>query len=84
MLAAAALEGGGKSRVVDCVGECYASNVVVIRRQDGTVTWRGWLTDDQSTAAACRWVAAGASVEELPDELLLHVFERKKVAQIND
>ena len=73
-IAAAAERGGGQARVVGCLGECHASNLVVVRRRGRRATWIGSLLDDTSTEHLCEWLADGA--DELPSALRSNVVER--------
>jgi hypothetical protein len=60
-LASAAFAGGGTCRVVDCLDECHASNVVVLRHRDGRpAQWFGHVLRPEDTAALAAWIAGGA------------------------
>lgn len=73
-IASAAKRGGGEARVVGCLGECHASNLVVVRRRGHKAKWIGSLLDDVSTSALCNWLAKGA--DDFPEALQPHLIER--------
>ena len=56
----AALSAVARTRVVDCVDECAYSNVVIVRRGDGTSVWLGGINDAALTEAVCQWLVDGA------------------------
>jgi len=80
VLAAAARAGGGHCRVVDCIDECWASNVVVVRRSGAhtPTVWLGGVLATEQTAAVAAWLACGATGTP-PDEVQPLVIERRKM-----
>lgn len=75
-----ALRAVARVRVVDCVGECSQSNVVIVRPGDGRTLWFGRILDEPSTATLCEWLANGAAID-IPEVLACHRFERAVAAQ---
>jgi len=76
-----AVESTDRARVliVDCVGECSHSNVVVVRHRGltgaTTTTWLGAVLGNRRTRALCDWLAAGGPrVQVLPSTLAFAVF----------
>jgi predicted metal-binding protein len=61
-IAAAARSGGGEARVVECLGMCDSSNVVVVRRRGGPSHWIGNVLTESVTADLCDWLSAGALI----------------------
>ena len=77
VLSSGALRGGGRCRVVDCLDECSASNVVVVRRHDGhPAIWLGGVLSADDTAAVAEWLAAGARVSSMPAVVAHRVMTR--------
>ena len=68
-----------RTRVVDCVDECAYSNVVIVRRGDGSSVWLGGINDAVLTDALCKWLVDGAS-QPPPPVLQSKVFIRKSSA----
>ncbi len=73
-IAAAATAGGGTSRVVDCLGECHASNVVVVLQPEREAEWLGWIVDDTILSDVCDWLRDGAPT--LPEQIAPHRIDR--------
>lgn len=73
-LAAAAILGGGRSRVVGCVDECSQSNVVIVRLANGERVWLGRILGDDVVGGLVAWLEAGAP-EPIPHTLAAHRFE---------
>jgi hypothetical protein len=67
----AAISSVSQARVVDCVGECSFSNLVVVRPKPGQSVWLGRLNSDLLTQELCAWLEAGAP---LPLPPVLEVF----------
>lgn len=61
-LRAACAGGGVKVRTVGCLGECQASNLVVVKPPVGDPLWIGQINDDARLNALCGWLATGAEV----------------------
>jgi hypothetical protein len=79
-LSTAARQGGGRCRVVDCLDECSASNVVVVRRRDGhPAIWLGSVLSVDDTAAVADWLAQGAQVSAMPLAVARRVMTRTSV-----
>lgn len=72
----AAISAVARTRVVDCLGECAHSNVVVVRGGDGSAVWLGGVNDTALTDAVCGWLAAGAT-QPPPPILESKVFIRR-------
>ena len=72
----AALSAVARTRVVDCLGECAHSNVVVVRGGDGSSVWLGGVNDAALTDAVCVWLAEGAA-QPPPPILESKVFIRR-------
>lgn len=85
MLAAAARAGGGHCRVVDCIDECWASNVVVVRRSGvhTPTVWLGGVLATEQTAAVADWLALGATGAP-PVDVQPLVIERRKTQSLPD
>jgi (2Fe-2S) ferredoxin len=49
-------------RTVGCLGECQASNLVVVKPGTGQPLWIGQINDDNSLGMLCEWLASGAPV----------------------
>lgn len=49
-------------RTVGCLGECQASNLVVVKPETGQPLWIGQINDDDSLGMLCAWLASGAPV----------------------
>ncbi len=81
-IAAAAQSAGGSCRVVGCVDECHASNVVVVRwpRSSHPALWLGGVLDESATAAVEMWLASGADPVQVPAEVRALSFERQAVS----
>lgn len=81
-IAAAVQSTGGSCRVVGCVDECHASNVVVVRwpRSSHRALWLGGVLDEGATAAVENWLASGADPVDVPAEVRALVFERQAVS----
>jgi hypothetical protein len=75
----AAAEGQGSVTVVDCLGRCDRSNVVVVKRARQRPLWIGPLLDETSTDALGSWLRAGAS-DPPPPTVAALVFDRHQVA----
>ena len=75
----AAISAVARIRVVDCVDECAYSNVVIVRRGDGSSVWLGGINDALLTDALCEWLADGAS-QPPPPVLQSKVFIRRSSA----
>ena len=75
----AAISAVPRIRVVDCVDECAYSNVVIVRRGDGSSVWLGGINDALLTDALCTWLVDGAS-QPPPPVLQSKVFIRKSSA----
>ena len=84
-LTVAARTGGGHCRVVDCVDECWASNVVVVRRSGAhePTLWLGGVLAVEQTTAVANWLADGAHGAPPPDIAPL-VVERRKAQALPD
>ena len=67
------------ARVVDCVGECAHSNVVIVRSGDGPSVWLGGISNPAITSALCEWLGAGA-LQPPPRVLQSRVFVRRSEA----
>jgi (2Fe-2S) ferredoxin len=57
---AAGAAGGVKVRTVDCLGECSASNLVVVLPCGSPAVWLANINDDDTLATVCDWLATGA------------------------
>ncbi len=75
----AAIAAVARTRVVDCVDECAYSNVVIVRRGDGTSVWLGGINDAALTDAVCEWLVDGAA-QPPPPVLQSKVFIRTSSA----
>lgn len=76
-LLAAAHAGGGSCRVVDCLGECHASNVVVVRHRRGRpADWFGHVLEPAQTEALAGWLRSGAAGEPPAEVAALRVARR--------
>ena len=75
----AAISAVARTRVVDCLDECVHSNVVVVRRGDGSSVWLSGINDAALTDSVCEWLAGGASQPPPPD-LQSRVFVRRSAA----
>lgn len=75
-LAAAAEAGRGTSRVVDCLGECHASNVVVVLQSGRKADWLGWIVDDTILGDVCDWLRDGAPT--VPQHIEPHRIDRSR------
>lgn len=84
-LTIAARAGGGHCRVVDCVDECWASNVVVVRRSGAhePTLWLGGVLDVEQTRALANWLADGAHGAP-PHDIAPLVVERRKAQALPD
>lgn len=71
-----AISARARARVVDCVGECAHSNVVIVRSGDGSSVWLGGINNPAITAALCEWLGAGAP-QPPPQVLQSRVFVRR-------
>ena len=77
MLSSGAQQGGGRFRVVDCLDECSASNVVVVRRRDGhSAIWLGAVLSADDTAAVADWLARGAQVSAMSPAVTRRMMTR--------
>ena len=74
-----AISAVARTRVVDCVDECVHSNVVIVRRGDGSSVWLGGINDAALTDSVCEWLAGGAS-QPPPPVLQSRVFIRRSAA----
>ena len=85
VLAAAARAGGGHCRVVDCIDECWASNVVVVRRSGPhtPTVWLGGVLTIEQTAAVADWLSAGAQGSPSHAVQFL-IIERRNVHPLSD
>jgi hypothetical protein len=81
-IAAAVQSAGGSCRVVGCVDECHASNVIVVRwpRSSHRALWLGGVLDERATAAVEDWLSGGADPVNLPAEVSALSFERQAVS----
>jgi predicted metal-binding protein len=70
-----ALRAVARVRIVDCVGECSQSNVVIVRPGDGRTLWFGRILGEASTSTLCSWLADGAAAD-VPDRLARLRFDR--------
>lgn len=68
-----------RTRVVDCVGECSYSNIVIVRPGDGSSMWLGGINDPATNSALCEWLADGAP-QPPPQVLRSRVFVRRSKA----
>lgn len=68
-----------RARVVNCVGECAHSNVVIVRSGEEPAVWLGGINNPAITSALCEWLAAGAP-QPLPRILQSRVFVRRSEA----
>jgi len=70
-------------RVVDCVGECSRSNVVIVRPAGASSarTWIGGVLDDEVVQTLCEWIATGATAPRPPD-IATRVFHRAEQAPV--
>ena len=75
----AAISAIAPTRIVDCVGECAYSNVVIVRPDDGPSVWLGGINNPALTSAVCDWLIDGAS-QPPPPILQSRVFIRQSVA----
>lgn len=62
-------------RTVDCLGECSASNLVVVLPCGHPAVWLANINDDDTLATVCSWLAEGApatdeALEPLADRIL--------------
>jgi len=73
-IARAAKDGGGTARAVDCLGECHASNVVVVLQQEREADWLGWIVDDTILGDVCDWLRDGAPA--VPTQIEPHRIDR--------
>lgn len=73
---------GARLRVVDCLDQCSRSNVVVVRRRDGSgSTWFGHVLSPLDTGALAGWIEAGGpGVEPVPFELEDRTFTPSSTA----
>lgn len=74
-LRAAGGAGGVNVRTVDCLGECSASNLVVVLPCGHPAVWLANINDDDTLATVCSWLAEGApatdeALEPLADRIL--------------
>jgi len=84
-LSASARAGGGHCRVVDCVDECWASNVVVVRRSGAhaPTAWLGGVLTDEQTRAVADWLSAGAQGSP-PHAVQSMIIDRRNVHPLSD
>lgn len=84
-LEAAARAGGGHCRVVDCIDECWASNVVAVRRSGAhtPTVWLGGVLANEHTAVVARWLAQGAAGSP-PEAVQPFVIQRRKAQALPD
>ena len=68
-----------RARVVNCVGECAHSNVVIVRSGEGPSVWLGGINNPAITSVLCEWLDVGAS-QPLPRVLQSRVFVRRSEA----
>jgi len=66
-----------QTRVVDCVGECSSSNIVIVRPGDGSTVWFGGILSDVDTRDLRDWIAAGTP-NPLPETLAAHRLQRHR------
>jgi predicted metal-binding protein len=71
----AALAGGVRVRVTGCLGVCSASNLAVVRSQEGPARWIGGLHQRHVLRALLRWIADGLDPHATP-----HPLERNTVS----
>jgi hypothetical protein len=77
VLTRAAHHGGGHCRVVDCLDQCSASNLVVVRRHDGApAVWLGGVLSAADTDAVADWLATGADTATMPNAVAARVVGR--------
>jgi len=75
---AAGQAGGVKVRTVDCLGECSASNLVVVLPCGQPAVWLARINDDGPLAAVCSWLAEGApGTGDRLQALSSHVLDRQ-------
>ena len=74
-----AISARARARVVDCVGECAHSNVVIVHSGDGPSVWLGGINNPAITSALCEWLGAGAP-QPPPQVLQSRVFARRSEA----
>ena len=74
-----AISAMARARIVDCVGECTHSNVVIVRSGDGPSVWLGGISNPGITSALCEWLGAGAP-QPPPRVLQSRVFVRRSEA----
>ena len=65
-----------RTRVVDCVGECSQSIVVIVRPGDGSSIWFGGIDTPALTSVLREWLAVGAP-QPMPPVLQSKVFVRE-------
>jgi len=68
-----AISATAPTRVIECVGECANSNVVIVRPQPGELVWFGGITTPALTAELCEWIEDGAP-QPMPPNLEDHAF----------
>ena len=61
------------TRIMDCVGECANSNVIIVRPKPAELVWFGGMTSPALTEALCRWIEDGAP-QPMPPILEDHAF----------
>ena len=74
----AAISAIARTRIVECVGECAHSNVVIVRPDQGPSVWLGGINNPALTSAVCDWLVDGAS-QPPPPILQSRVFIRQSV-----
>ena len=70
-----AISAVARTRVVDCVGECSQSIVVIVRPGDGSSIWFGGIDTPALTSVLSEWLDAGAP-RPMPPVLRSKVFIR--------
>jgi hypothetical protein len=71
-----AVAGHGTVAVVDCLGRCDRSNVVVVKRSRRPALWIGPVLDEATTATLAIWLQDGAP-DPIPAAIDACVFDRR-------